>query len=142
MIYIHEHKLKIADAYGDIIIQGTEGGQVALNDMVDDYANCKFCTTGQTRTGCIFCGFGIKQDKDRYISLLEQEPKLCDYVMRGGAFDETDGMWKPANGGLGFWFVLEWLNVHGGIGVNIPNREHYLNKYGNEQTAKYLNIKE
>lgn len=120
-----------------MVVKGTENGQINLADVLGDYRDCQFVTTGCKRTGCIFCGFGITQDKDRFIRLAEQEPTLCDYVMRGGEFD-IDGMWKPTNDGLGYWFVLEWLNVHGKLGIGIPNREKYLEKYGNEETRKYL----
>lgn len=83
--------------------------------------------TGCKRTGCIFCGFGITQDKQRFVRLAQQEPKLCDYVMRGGVFGEND-MWQPTKDGLGYWFILEWLNVHGKLGSGIPNRERYLSE--------------
>ena len=32
-------------------------------------------------------------------------------------------MWQPSKDGLGYWFVLEWLNVHGKIGISIYNEE-------------------
>ena len=137
LTYIHTYNITIADAYGQVVVKGTEDGQTCINDMLGDYRECEFVTTGCKRTGCVYCGFGITQDKDRFIRLSEQEPKLCDYVMRGGAFDETDGMWKPTNDGMGYWFVLEWLNVHGNLGIGIPNREHYLKEYQTEQTRKF-----
>lgn len=140
LTYIHTYNLTIADAYGQVVVKGTEDGQTCINDMLGDYRDCEFVTTGCKRTGCIFCGFGITQDKDRFIRLSEQEPKLCDYVMRGGAFDETDGMWKPTNDGMGYWFVLEWLNVHGNLGIGIPNIEYYLKEYQTEQTRKFLEV--
>lgn len=138
LTYIHTYNLTIADAYGQVVVKGTEDGQTCINDMLGDYRCCEFVTTGCKRTGCIFCGFGITQDKDRFIRLSEQEPILCDYVMRGGAFDETDGMWKPTNDGMGYLFVLEWLNIHGNLGIGIPNREMYLETYGSQSTEKYL----
>lgn len=138
--YIHENNLPIAEAYGEVIVKGTENGQMCIADMLNDYRGCQYVTTGCKRTGCIFCGFGITQDKDRFIRLSEQEPVLCDYVMRGGAFDESDGMWKPTNDGMGYWFVLEWLNVHGNLGIGIPNIEHYLKEYQTEQTRKFLEV--
>ncbi len=139
LTYIHNNHLNIADAYGQVVVKGTEEGQICVNDILGDYRGCEFTTTGCNRTGCIFCGFGITQDKSRFIRLAKQEPKLCDYVMRGGGFDEC-GMWKPTNDGLGYWFVLEWLNVWGKLGIGIPNREHYLKEYGNERTRKYLEV--
>lgn len=138
--YIHTYNITIADVYGQVVIKGNENGQMNIADINGDYSNCEFQTTGIKRSGCIFCGFGLNQDKQRFIRLSEQEPKLCDYVMRGGAFD-TDGMWKPTNDGLGYWFVLEWLNVHGGLNIGIPNRDYYMEKYGNGETEKHLERK-
>ena len=97
----------------------------------------QYKTTGCKRTGCIFFGFGITQDKERFTRLAEQEPKLCDYVMRGGEFNEN-GMWQPSKDGLGYWFVLEWLNVHGNLKIGIPNREYYIDKYGISKTEELL----
>lgn len=58
--------------------------------------------------------------------------------MRGGEFDEADGMWKPTNDGLGYWFVIEWLNAWGKLGIGIPNREHYLKEYCNQTCKNFL----
>lgn len=69
----------------------------------------------ESRTGCVFCMFGIRQDKDRFLRLKEIEPQKYDYVMRGGKFDEN-GMWIPYNG-LGYKFVIDWLNEHGNLGI-------------------------
>ena len=49
--------------------------------------------------------------------------RLGDWVLRGGTFEK--GMWVP-KGGLGMAFVYEWMNVHVGYHVQIPDREHYL----------------
>ena len=57
--------------------------------------------------------------------------------MRGGSFDE-DGLWKPDNNGLGYWFVLQYLNVHGNMNIYIPEYERYEREFGNEQTREYL----
>lgn len=72
-------------------------------------------TTGESRTGCTFCMFGITHDTERFARLKEREPKKYDYVMRGGKFDEN-GMWIP-DGGLGYKFVIDWLNEHGGFDI-------------------------
>lgn len=137
LTYIHETNLPIAEPYGQVIVKGTENGQMCIQDMIGDYEGCQYCTTGCRRTGCIFCGFGINQDKERFVRLAEQEPKLCDYVMRGGEFNEN-GMWQPPNGGLGFWFVLEWLNIHGNLHIGIPDKEHYRQEYGSQKTEELL----
>ena len=97
--YIKLYNLDIASIYGDII----------LNDKN------KLETMGENRTGCVFCMFGIKQDTDRFLRLKDKEPKKYDFVMRGGKFDEG-GMWIPHNG-LGYKFVIDWLNEHGGLNI-------------------------
>lgn len=163
LTYIHENTLDIADAYGQVVVKNDGiDGQINIHDYLGDYRDCQYETTGCKRTGCIFCGFGIKQDKQRFVRLSKQEPKLCDYVMRGGEFFykvfdrngkeiklrhcthkqiekwcvdnssnknfKIDSMWQPSKDGLGYWFVLEWLNVHGKLGIGIPNRERYLSE--------------
>ena len=60
--------------------------------------------------------FGIARDKDRFVRLREQEPRLYDYVMRGGEFNEN-GMWQPTQDGLGYKFVIDWLNKYGNLGI-------------------------
>ena len=97
--YIKKYDLKIADVYGDIVI----------ND------NSILTTTGVNRTGCVFCMFGITQDTERFLRLKDEEPKKYDFVMRGGKFDES-GMWVPHKG-LGYKFVIDWLNEHGGLNI-------------------------
>lgn len=136
--YIHTYNLAIADAYGQVVVKNDGvDGQINIYDYLGDYRGCQYETTGCKRTGCIFCGFGITQDKQRFVRLFEQEPKLCDYVMRGGEFSES-GMWQPSKDGLGYWFALEWLNVHGNLGIGIPNRSCYMGKYCTEENRKYL----
>ena len=139
LTYIHTYNLAIADAYGQVVVKNDGiDGQMCIADMLGDYRGCEYETTGCKRTGCIFCMFGITQDKDRFIRLAEQEPKLCDYVMRGGEFNEQ-GMWQPSKNGLGYWFIIEWLNVHGNLKIGMPDREKYLSEYQTEETRKYLN---
>lgn len=143
--YIYENKLEIASQYGTVFIKpdfpDELDGQMQIEDFLglssdSDYV---FSNTGCKRTGCILCMFGITQDKDRFIRLAEQEPKLCDYVMRGGEFGEN-GMWQPSKSGLGYWFVIEWLNVHGNLKIGMPDREKYLSEYQTGETEKYLEV--
>lgn len=139
LTYIHTYNLAIADAYGQVVVKNDGiDGQINIHDYLGDYRGCEYETTGCKRTGCIFCMFGITQDKDRFIRLAEQEPTLCDYVMRGGEFNEQ-GMWQPSKNGLGYWFIIEWLNVHGNLKIGMPDREKYLSEYQTEETRKYLN---
>lgn len=150
LLYIKQNNLELCSVYGDIVedLTGTEEveGQLTISDLegfedmgLFDAKRLPLKTTGANRTGCMFCGFGAHLEKGlgRYERLAQTHPKICDYVLRGGAFDE-DGLWKPDNRGLGFWFVLEWANIHGGFNIGIPNKQYYIDTYGNEMTKKHL----
>lgn len=70
--YISRYKLPIAPVYGEVV--------PADND-------CKLCTTGCDRTGCIFCGFGAHMpDDDRFLRLKETHPRQYDYCINGGEY--------------------------------------------------------
>ncbi len=110
--YIKLYSLEIAEAYGDIVYTDDDGMQYD-NDIFNVGMN--LITTGESRTGCVFCMFGITHDTERFVRLKEREPKKYDYVMRGGKFDEH-GMWIPHNG-LGYKFVIDWLNENGNLNI-------------------------
>ena len=139
--YIREHCLKLASVYGNVVVKNTGlEGQTNIFDYLNDYRECEYETTGLSRTGCAMCGYGChldKPNKGRFERMSITHPNLYDYIMRGGAFDD-DGLWKPTNNGLGYWFVLKWINIHGGFNIAMPNYEHYEKEYGNELTQKYL----
>lgn len=117
--YIAIKGLDIAKAYGNVIYDGE-----------------KYKTTGTDRTGCVFCLFGITRDKERIARLQIKDPQLADYVLRGGEFGE-DGYWQPSNNGLGYWFVIEWLNIHN-LGIIYYKDIDYMGIYGNERTREIL----
>lgn len=100
-------------ASGSKMVYEDEYGFEYENSLFDSAMN--LTTTKCKRTGCVFCMFGITQDTDRFLKLKELEPKKYDYVMRGGKFDDH-GMWIPHNG-LGYKFVIDWLNEHGNLGI-------------------------
>ena len=110
--YIKLYNIEIASAYGDIVYTD-ESGMIYNNDSFN--VGMELITTGESRTGCVFCMFGITHDAERFVRLKEREPKKYDYVMRGGKFDEQ-GMWIPHNG-LGYKFIIDWLNEHGGFNI-------------------------
>lgn len=91
--YIKEENLPIAPVYGDI----------AIND-------CKYCTTGCSRTGCIFCGFGahLEKGEGRFEHLKRTHPKQYEFCMCGGEF--VNGLWQPNKDGLGMKYVIDRLN--------------------------------
>lgn len=57
----------------------------------------KWVTTGEKRTGCIFCGFGVHMEKspNRYQRLEKTHPQLHKYCMDN----------------LGFREVCEYMNI-------------------------------
>ena len=153
LLYIKQNNLELCSVYGDIVedLTGTEEveGQLTISDLegfedmgLFDAKRLPLKTTGCSRTGCVFCGFGCHLEKspNRFERLSITHPKLYDYVMRGGAFDK-DGLWKPDSRGLGYWFVLKWINVHGNFNIEIPNYEHYEKEYGTELIREYLEAK-
>lgn len=92
--YIKFNNLEIAEVYGDII----------ENDGI-------FKTTEADRTGCVYCGFGCHMEKGlgRFERMKITHPKLYEYCLGGGEFDENE-MWVPNNKGLGLKFVFDWCN--------------------------------
>lgn len=71
--YIVKNNIQIAEPYGEIINTDSE-----------------FKTTGLSRTGCVFCGFGCHLEKQsRWLLLKESHPKLYNYCINGGATTMT-----------------------------------------------------
>lgn len=87
--YLLIKKIKYCEVYGDIV--------------QDDTGKLK--TTGQQRTGCVFCGYGAHLEKspNRYEKLKEIDFKKWDYCMR-----------NVEDNGLGFGKVLDFINVKWG----------------------------
>lgn len=137
LTYIHTYNLAIADAYGQVVVKNDGvDGQINIHDYLGDYRGCQYETTGCKRTGCVFCLFGIRQDLERISRLQKEEPKIADYVLRGGEFSEND-IWQPDKKGLGYWFILDWLALHD-IVVPYKNADYYRKTYGNNRTEELL----
>ena len=64
---------------------------------------CKVYDMGYNATGCIFCGFGIMQDRHRFVKLKATHPKQWEYCMR--PLDQ---------GGLGMEEVCDFLGIPSG----------------------------
>ena len=140
--YIYHNHVPIASVYGEVVADyGKKKPKENTMDMgMFDIDKPVFDTTGCDRTGCVYCGFGCHREKSPNRWELAEKlsnPALIDYMMRGGAFDEK-GIWKPDSRGLGFWFVVEWINVHGKLHIVMPHREEYLERYMTEGTRKLL----
>ena len=84
--YLYTYKIPYASVYGDIV--KTDGGG--------------WTTTGEKRTGCVFCAFGAHLEKapNRFQRLKITHPKLWDYCMKP---------WEEH--GLGMRRVLEYIGV-------------------------------
>ena len=93
--YIDIMELEVAPVYGNLL-----------------YSNGKYYFDGCQRTGCIFCGFGchLEHEPNRFQRLKETHPKLYDYCMGGGEYNE-DGVWQPNTKGLGMKHVMDFINV-------------------------------
>lgn len=141
--YIRRYEIPIASVYGKVVTEDESSGQLNFDDICNlglfELDNCLLRTTGCNRTGCVFCGYGCHLEKKSRFALIDEvsNPALRDFCMRGGAFD-TDGLWKPDNRGLGYFFVLKWINLAGGFNMFIPEYERYLAEYGNERVYEEL----
>ena len=71
------------------------------DDVVED-SNGKLITTGENRTGCMFCMFGVHLEKEpnKFQRMKETHSKIYEYCM------------KPIEeGGLGLSKVLDYIGV-------------------------------
>ena len=69
-----------------------------------DLPYSKIYDMGYEGTGCIFCMFGIMNDRDRFLRLKASHPKLWAYCM------------KPVEeGGLGMKDVLDYMHIPTGV---------------------------
>lgn len=108
LAYIREYDLPIASVYGDVVY---DNDGVQYDNLLCD-CGCKLKTTGASRTGCIFCGFGAhleKKGEGRFERLKKTHPRQYEYCLGGGAYD-SDGLWKPTKKGLGMKHVFDTLN--------------------------------
>lgn len=82
--YIYENKIPIASPYGQVVEEGQVDGQMNMFDMGCAHScdGCKFRTTCESRTGCIFCPVGTHLDGfAKFKRLKESHPKLYEYCM-------------------------------------------------------------
>jgi 3'-phosphoadenosine 5'-phosphosulfate sulfotransferase (PAPS reductase)/FAD synthetase len=146
LAYLKAKGVEPCEVYGKIVSDDEATGQMNFNDIlgsaVFDLGRPELHTTGCHRTGCVACGFGLNREKTKELSRFQQiidysNPKICDWILRGGHFRESDGLWEPYQG-LGLWFVIEWINTHGNFRIWYPSREHYLETYMTPETEEWL----
>ena len=82
-------------------------GQVTINDVLGLPETFPLRTTGCSRTGCMFCGYGCHLNNDqRFVMMKKTHPKQYDYIMR-----------PASKGGLGYKEIIDWLNEHGNLNI-------------------------
>ena len=109
--YIKEKELPLASVYGNIEY-AEDPEQIRIEEMgVTGCGTDKLCTTGCSRTGCIFCAFGahLEKGEGRFERLKRTHPRQYQYCIGGGEYDEN-GVWKPNKQGLGMGHVFDELN--------------------------------
>ena len=141
LYYLYKNRIPIASVYGEIIREEEIDGQYDWSDLgIFDLGRPILTTSGCQRTGCMSCLFGYhleKRKENRICGIMRySNPKIADWMLRGGRFNE-EGLWQPYQG-LGYWFLFEWCNKHGDMKYWYPNREHYLKTYMTEETKAYL----
>lgn len=101
-------------------------GKVKISDTLNGFGDHEYFTTGEQRTGCSMCGFGIQMEKrpHRFDRLYERSQKEWDFWMNKCCTDEKG---EP----YGWGKVLDYLSI--------PWRdpEHwYLNQNGEQLTGQ------
>lgn len=111
--YIYENNIPICSLYGDVVFEDGE-----------------YKTTGMNRTGCYCCGYGIGTygSEKSLDELYDYNPKMYNWVMGGGEFDEN-GWWRPNQYGLGMgyatYFVINRGNTKDQSKSQFPEDGHF-----------------
>lgn len=115
LLYIKTRNIPICSVYGEVVedIDEELPGQMCLfdcdpNDGMFKSGAPKLKTTGCSRTGCMFCGYGCHNEKGegRFERMKRTHPKQYEYIM------------KPVeDGGLGYKHVIDWINEHGNLNI-------------------------
>ena len=117
LLYIKMKNIEIASVYGAVVKDyegmGQLDGQMDMSELssdlgVFDVGRPLLKTTGCSRTGCMFCGFGCHLEKspNRFEMMKETHPKQYDYIMR-----------PKEEGGLNYKEVIDWINEHGNMNI-------------------------
>lgn len=96
LLYIRLNNLPIAPVYGKILTEDEINGQTTLFPYDAEQQSKLFApereklyTTGCSRTGCVFCGFGCHLEKPgegRFVRLKETHPQLYKYLFDDGRY--------------------------------------------------------
>lgn len=95
--YLVGAEIPYCSVYGDIV--ASDGENEYTSTLTEQPLRC----TGCQRTGCMFCGFGahLEKGENRFQRMKRTHPRHYDFCIGGGAFDPTDGLWKPTAKGAG-----------------------------------------
>ena len=96
-------------------------GEVKISEETNEFGDHEYYTTGEQRTGCSMCGFGIQLEArpHRFDRLYERNPKEWDFWMNNCCVDEEGKRY-------GWGRVLDY------IGIPWRDPEHwYLDAKGN-----------
>lgn len=104
-----EYYRPICSVYGDIVTEPSDCDyEFTERSEIFDKDRPLLKTTGCSRTGCMFCGYGCHLEKSptRFEQMKETHPKQYTYIM------------KPVEeGGLGYKDVIDWINQHGNMDI-------------------------
>lgn len=91
-----------------------------------------YLLTGEKRTGCEICGFGLMEDLTRFDRLKERKPGIYKEMMRGGEWIRKDlyRFVKFRPNSIPIWSNLYW----------VPNSYGYGYKFALNYLYKSLNI--
>lgn len=110
---IRTYGIEISELYGDVIEVEKEHKKVLM-------------FSGEQRTGCEICAFGIMFDQDRFDRMRKSKPNVYNYMMNGGQWIRkplyrwvkfrpnsipvwSNLYWVPNRNGYGYRFVLNYF---------------------------------
>ena len=81
-------------------------GEVKISETRNEFGDYEYTTTGEQRTGCSMCGFGIQLEKrpHRFDRLFERNPKEWDFWMNKCCTDDTGEKY-------GWGRVLDYIGI-------------------------------
>lgn len=123
--YILENSIKICSVYGDICYKD-EDGFLYNASIFPVTRDMELCCSGCSRTGCIYCPFGMHLEKGetRFQRLKRTHPRQYDYCLSGGGWEDNPNydpakgadewnpkqLWMPNKSGLGMAKVFDMIN--------------------------------
>lgn len=110
---VRRYKIKISKIYGEVIEKEKDDGKILV-------------FSGEQRSGCEICSFGLMFDQDRFERMKKTKPNMYNYMMRGGKWIRKDlyrwvkfrpnsiPIWSnlyfvPSKEGFGYRFVLNYF---------------------------------